>query len=329
MNEGELARIQDLMREVLHKSYKHDGACLYRGEPECYPIVSSGLYRNCPDCEDEAFDIDRLEAEIVERARQYTTLDHKDEILAEIQHFGGATNLLDFTDDYLIALYFASVDRDRKDGRIVLHWPNPNTVIRPKQTNNRVVSQKSAFVRPRRGFIVPDSREETVVVPAGLKASILTFLDRFHGISERSVYNDIHGYIRHQDPNRSRYLAELRETLVKSCRDPSFDLGCYLSAKPVSIKLVRMRHCSHHKGMDYVDGSRSTFAMCTADETPWHSFELEAEEVVDLLTHYINRNDGSVQLQDAYCWRGAARLFRGSMNLRFAILKGRWNGTPK
>ena len=315
MNDGELARIQDLMTQVLYKSSSHDGPCLYRGEPECYPIVSSGLYRECPACEDEAFDIHRLEGEIVERARQYTTLDDKDEILAEIQHFGGATNLLDFTDDYLIALYFASVDSDGQDGRIVLHWPNPKTVIRPKQTNNRIVSQKSVFVRPRRGFIVPHPTEETVVVPGGLKASILTFLERFHGVSERSVYNDIHGYIRHQDPNRSRYVAELQETLAKSHRDTSFDLGCYLSAKPVTINLVRMRHCSHQKGMDYVDGSRSTFAIRTATETPWHYFDLEAGEVVDLLTHYVNRNDGSVQLQDAYCWRGGARLFQGSTDL--------------
>ena len=90
------------MGEVVRKSSRRQGSCLYRGEPECYPIVSSGLYRKCPDCEDEVFDIDRLEREIVERARQYTTLDGNDEILAEIQHFGGATNLLDFTDDYLV-----------------------------------------------------------------------------------------------------------------------------------------------------------------------------------------------------------------------------------
>ena len=157
VDDRELERIHALMGEVVRKSSRRQGSCLYRGEPECYPIVSSGLYRKCPDCEDEVFDIDRLEREIVERARQYTTLDGNDEILAEIQHFGGATNLLDFTDDYLIALFFASVEHDGKDGRVVLHWPNPEAVIRPKHTNNRVVFQKSVFVRPRRGFFVPES----------------------------------------------------------------------------------------------------------------------------------------------------------------------------
>ena len=185
---------------------------MYRGEPECYSVVSSGLFRECrPDSENEAFDIARVEEEMVEDARQYTTLANDNEILTEIQHFGGATNLIDFTDDYLIALFFASIESERGDGRVVLHWPEPNAVVKPKHTLNRIVSQKSVFVRPPRGFIVPDASEETVVVPADLKGSILTFLERFHGISEATVYNDIHGFIRHQTPSRSRYARTFRE----------------------------------------------------------------------------------------------------------------------
>ena len=37
--------------------------------------------------------------------------------------------------------------------------------------------------------------------------------------------------------------------------------------------------------------------MRTSNETPWHYFDLEAKEVVGRLTHYMNRNDGSVQLE--------------------------------
>ena len=314
-----MEQVQDLAGEILRKSFRREGSCLYRGEPACYPIVSSGLYRKCPDCKNEAFDIRRLEKEIVERARQYTALDDDDEILAEIQHFGGATNLLDFTDDYLIALFFASAENERKDGRVVLHWPNSDTVIRPKHTNGRVVFQKSVFVRPRRGFIVPDTGKETVVVPSRLKGGILTFLERFHGISESSVYNDIHGYIRHENPSRSRYAAELRETFARPQRDPSFDVGRYFAAKLDRIELVRMRHYYHQKGMDYIDGARSEFAVRTSDEalgpgTP-HFVKLEPEEVVDLFTHCIDKKHRSVELKDAYCWRGQARLFQGSNDL--------------
>ena len=95
----EREQIHALMEEVVCKSAKRDGACVYRGEPECYPVVSSGLFRQfCPDSANEAFDIARVEQEMAETARQYTTLTDDNEILTEIQHFGGATNLIDFTD---------------------------------------------------------------------------------------------------------------------------------------------------------------------------------------------------------------------------------------
>ena len=312
-------QIQDLMGEILRKSSRREGICLYRGEPECYPIVSSTLYRKCPDCRNEAFDIARLENEIVQHARQFTTVADDNEILAEIQHFGGSTNLLDFTDDYLIALFFACADKQKEDGRVVLHWPNSDAVVRPKQTNNRVVFQKSVFVRPQRGFIVPDDADETVVVPSRLKKSILPFLARFHGISERSVYSDIHGYIRHQNPSRSRYVAELRETLAKLQRDPGFDLGPYVAAKLDRVELVRMRHYCHQKGMDYVDGAMTEFAIRTADEALGsvrpHTVELKPDDVIHLFTHCIDNGLDCSRLQNAYCRRGEALLFQGSIDL--------------
>ena len=146
---SELERIRDLMADVVDKSSKRKDACVYRGEPECYPRVSSGLFRAlCPDSANEAFDIARVEEEMVADARKYTALAGHEEILTEIQHFGGATNLIDFTDDYLIALFFASGENEQTDGRVVLHWPEPETVLRPRQTMNRIVSQRSVFVRP-------------------------------------------------------------------------------------------------------------------------------------------------------------------------------------
>ena len=52
-----------------------------------------GLCRACPESKDEMFDIGRMEREIVERARDYTTLEDYKEILAEIQHFGRRNEL--------------------------------------------------------------------------------------------------------------------------------------------------------------------------------------------------------------------------------------------
>ena len=48
------------------------------------------------------------------------------EILTEIQHYGGKTNLIDFTTDYLIALFFACDGHHDKEGRIIMQKTKRN-----------------------------------------------------------------------------------------------------------------------------------------------------------------------------------------------------------
>ena len=315
----EIERIHCLTGEILRKASTREGTCLFRGEPECYPVVSTGLWRACPEGKDEMFDIGQMEQEIVERARDYTTLaDPEEEILAEIQHFGGLTNLLDFTDDYLVASFFASVKSGEADGRVVLHWPDSERVIRPKHTNHRVVFQKSVFVRPRRGFIVPDALEEVVVVPRDLKASMLTFLERYHGISERSVYNDIHGFIRQQNPSRSGYAASFRSSLGSPHHREGPRLGDCVVAGLDKVKRISARYYHHQRGMDYTDCMGSVFVLDTMTKGPGKRIELRPDGVVHLLTHCIEHKVGGVRLEEAYCWRGVARLFQDSDELAAA-----------
>ena len=285
--------------------------------PACYAIVSSGLFRACPDTANEAFDIARVEEEMVADARRYTTTEGDEEILTEIQHFGGATNLIDFTDDYLIALFFASVENEQTDGRVVLHWPEPESVLRPKHTMNRIVSQRSVFVRPRRGFIVPDTSQETVLVPSDLKGSILTFLERFHGISETTVYNDIHGFIRHQTASRSRYAHTFRKSLSRPRPDPSRFLAPYLNGQWIIAHLVGVRHAYHQRGMMYEDAEGSLFDFSNPDNPDLPSLlcYLNAKEIVDLFTHLIENKTDAIQIGEAYCRRGEAYLHQGAVDL--------------
>ena len=307
---AEMEKIHCLTGEILRKASTREGVCLFRGEPECYPVVSTGLWRSCPESKDEMFDIGQMEEEIVERARNYTTLTDPEEILAEIQHFGGLTNLLDFTDDYLVALFFACVKNGEADGRVVLHWPDSERVIRPKHTNHRVVFQKSVFVRPRRGFIVPDADEEIVVVPRDLKVSMLTFLERYHGISERSVYNDIHGFIRQQNPSRSEYAASYRSSLGSTRNREGPHLGDCVAAGLNRVKRISARYYRHQRGMDYTDCMGSVFVLDTLTKGAGKRIELQADGVIQLLTHCIEHKIDGVTLEEAYCWRGAARLFQ-------------------
>ena len=124
--------------------------------------------------------------------------------MAEIQHFGGSTNLIDFTTDYLIALFFACDGDYHEDGRLIFLDRDSNLrtyVHRPRTPLNRVVAQKSVFVRPPKGCIEKEDYE-TFNIPFELKEDILDHLRNAHGIFAESIYNDLHGFIRNQKIHR-------------------------------------------------------------------------------------------------------------------------------
>ena len=210
-----LFRIFELIREIIEKSA--DGSCIYRGEPEHYKDekyngkVSSTLYRMGPDGIDSGeFDLESLQKSILEEAKNYTHERAKEnfELLTELQHYGSETNLIDFTTDYHVALFFACDGSHDKDGRIILlrrtgEVNKKYRVKEPWKPLNRVLAQKSIFVQPPNGFIDPDDFI-TVNVPANLKQWILIHLRKFQDISTESIYNDLHGYIKHRDRRSSR-----------------------------------------------------------------------------------------------------------------------------
>lgn len=171
------------------------GEFLFRGENEIFEHVSSGLYRKFRINRADTTGIEVFQDKIIKEARRFTFEKDDDEILAQLQHFeSGLTNLIDFTTDYLIALFFACDGSPDSDGRIIfLRKENANTFI-ASGPGNRLVAQKSIFVRPATGVVEPDLQ---VIIPASLKRNALKYLDAFHGISPEGIYNDLHGFIRH------------------------------------------------------------------------------------------------------------------------------------
>ena len=207
----ELNRVLEKIREIAEKSA--EGDYIYRGEPDCYLKVSSTLYREYEEeIEEESFEIDVVQEEILEEARKFTREAASDlEILTELQHHGGKTNLIDFTADYLIALFFACDGAHEKCGRVILLEKESEdyAVGRPPKTINRVESQKSVFVQSPKGFIEPDD-VVIVPIPAGLKLPMLNYLQKYHNISTETIYNDLHGFIRIQDIHHKAYEAFYR-----------------------------------------------------------------------------------------------------------------------
>ena len=135
-------------------------------------------------------------------------------MMAQLQHYGGKTNLIDFTTDYLRALYFACDGTHYEDGRIILLQKTDEItkkyqVEEPLYPQNRVIAQKSIFVRPPKGYIEPDQYDE-IEIPKSLKKPMLDHLRKYHGISTATMYNDLHGFIINQEIHEKAYIEYYR-----------------------------------------------------------------------------------------------------------------------
>ena len=162
-----LDEVLNVINQLAKKSA--GGDYIYRGEPEHYEKVSSSLYRQYKEIDAIGFDIEVVQKEMLKEASRYTSQTDESEILAELQHYGGNTNLIDCTTDYLIALFFACNGAPDKGGRVILLQRSDDENKRvwpPQNPNNRVIAQKSVFVQPKKGFVEP---AEEIDVPRNLK----------------------------------------------------------------------------------------------------------------------------------------------------------------
>lgn len=192
------------------------GNYIYRGEPEHhdeFPYhgkISSSLYRQYARIEANEFNIEVVHEEILAEAAGYShETEDPIEVLTQLQHYGGKTNLIDFTTDYLIALFFACDNSDSlaKDGRLILlqktdEWKD--LILRPRNPRHRVIAQKSVFVRHPNGFLYPGD-VDIITIPAHLKLPMLAYLQKYHGISTETIYNDLHGFIINQSFHEDAY----------------------------------------------------------------------------------------------------------------------------
>ena len=148
--ETELNRILEIIGQIAETTA--DGDFIYRGEPQRYKRVSSSLWRECrKQIGTEEFDIEAIQARMLEVAKDYTHEEDDFEILTELQHYDGHTNLIDFTTDSHIALFFACDGSLGKPGRIILLERTEEIkdyIKPPRNPQNRIIAQKSVFVRP-------------------------------------------------------------------------------------------------------------------------------------------------------------------------------------
>ena len=132
-------------------------------------------------------------------------------ILCQIQHYGGSTNLIDFTTDYFVTLFFACINDRTKPGRVIFVKATPLPV---RIKDARIQAQKSVFVWDRQdGFLTPDDSDQ-VMVPTQLKDPLLLYLKQCHDISSETLFPDIQGAVdfwnSKQSPWFHNHKAELK-----------------------------------------------------------------------------------------------------------------------
>ena len=154
------------------------------------------------------------------------------EILAELQHLGAATCLIDFTYSAQVALWFAcqpdiketSNCSEPLDGKVGAVLNNPNTIEeitskmleerdldsffnvpsrkmwrsqlyrwQPRHLNNRIGSQHSVFLLGGEQVIYP---HEECIIEASCKEDILKSLEICSHITEKKLFPDLEGFAR-------------------------------------------------------------------------------------------------------------------------------------
>ncbi len=198
-----LTQILEIMNSISRRTA--GGDYIFRGEPKNYDKVSSNLFRLYQTGEGEDLSIDAIQQGIVDEAKKYTTETDQIVILSELQHYGGRTNLIDFTADYLVALFFACDGFPLEDGRLILlnkTGPATDYIKECPNVASRPITQKSIFVMPPQGFVEPD---DIFNIPKNLKEPLLEYLRRNHNVSTETIYNDLHGFIRQQKLHEQAY----------------------------------------------------------------------------------------------------------------------------
>ena len=230
MQENGTAHFTTLMQFVEWVKQLVPGEYLFRGVPnETYGIQASAFRR--PKSNRNFKKFVEINKSLVEDAR-LQGLDEKDgreledlEVLAELQHHGAATCLIDFSYSAQVALWFAcgqdpktSQDCNPPHGKVLAvrkdrakfkkitpellkkeidYFLQDGEMARlyqwqPRHLNNRIIAQQSIFLFGHFQF----EADEECIIQEDSKQDILTELQEVAGITEAMLFPDFDGFAR-------------------------------------------------------------------------------------------------------------------------------------
>ena len=210
----------------------NEGQCLFRGVPNDAFEIQASAYRRLTEAErNNSSKLLEINKDLIQKARgrghdQKNSQQLSDlELLAELQHFGAGTCLIDFTRSALVALWFAcqpnTIGEEEANGKVFavrsndtvhLKTVNPELIKKnidyflkpdennryhlyqwePKLQNNRIIAQQSVFL-----FSGAQIKAEVeCVIIKSRKPEILESLNKVSSITEASIFPDFDGFAR-------------------------------------------------------------------------------------------------------------------------------------
>ena len=237
-----------------------DAITFYRGQPEPYGPdgneATSTLARIMSDGSTAA-DLAESELKILHSGLSFFTPHVWDiEAMADIRHFGGLVNFIDFSRNILVALFFACLGDPNKPGKLLFLQMNserqashrdysrcgtsgPRTQegiaifedIHTASNVLRAIRQSSVLVHASSGSISFAKEAEHYTIPAARKPAFLEYLAS-QGIRMTSLFPDLTGFISSGIKYMPRTLEELNQRLdellqrrVESARHSLYSLG--------------------------------------------------------------------------------------------------------
>ena len=213
-NTEALSRIKSLIAEIGESG-------LFRGEAEHFPKIDSTLYRRFKHVlgskikprliqdqlahfavrhiGSELEQYKRDTGEIVSWSGDFDPTKFSEDavrVWSMMQHLGAATNLIDFSTDPNVALFFACAGSLEKNGRVLILVENHDyDLISAKWPANRIKAQRSRFVWSPVGYVAAD-KVRVVDVPKEMKIPALKWLKRQNPpVSHSTMYEDMPGCV--------------------------------------------------------------------------------------------------------------------------------------
>ena len=308
----------------------NDGKYLFRGVPNDTFEIEASAYRRLPKADkDNPSRLLRINQRLIEDARSLGH-DQKNgeqlsdlELLAELQHFGAATCLIDFSRSALDALWFACLKNPTEDeeanGKVfavrhddvvrvrtvtpklikedIDYFFKPDENDRyllyqwtPKLQNNRIIAQHSVFLF---GGAQIEVEAECVIIKDS-KQEILKSLAEVSDITEATMYPDFDGFARlhahdkpHIEPDARTYLRRGIEAAGRG----DLDTAIAYCTQAISLESDSFDLATIHFNRGVVHRKKGNHDLAIADYT----------EAIKRDNHYT----------DAYLNRGVAYYNKG------------------